>query len=156
MAYEFRTQRMVEFAETDMAGILHFSNFFRYLEAAEQALLRQPGMPLSRAVPQALAGLLWPRVHAACDYRAPLRYGDLVSIGVQVVRLGHSSVAYRMEIRREGADAEVAGQGDLAMACAREEADGRLRAVSLPEEWRQALTAYMVPRPGPERILPES
>ena len=35
MTYEFHNQHRVEFAETDMAGIVHFSNFFRYMEMAE-------------------------------------------------------------------------------------------------------------------------
>ena len=42
MAYEFRLVRQVEFSETDMAGIVHYSNFFRYMEAAEHALRLQP------------------------------------------------------------------------------------------------------------------
>ncbi len=35
MAYEFKLTRQIDFAETDMAGIMHFSNFFRFMEAAE-------------------------------------------------------------------------------------------------------------------------
>ena len=34
MAYEFKVQRRVEFSETDMAGIVHYANFFRYMETA--------------------------------------------------------------------------------------------------------------------------
>jgi acyl-CoA thioester hydrolase len=36
MAFEFKLTRRVEFAETDMAGIVHFSNFFRYMESARR------------------------------------------------------------------------------------------------------------------------
>ena len=35
MTFEFHTTRRIQFAETDMAGIVHFSNFFRYMEEAE-------------------------------------------------------------------------------------------------------------------------
>ena len=41
MACEHRLQRRVEFSETDAAGIVHFSNFFRYMEGAEHAFLRR-------------------------------------------------------------------------------------------------------------------
>ena len=34
MAYEYQITRRVEFAETDMEGIMHFSNFFRFMESA--------------------------------------------------------------------------------------------------------------------------
>ena len=40
MACEYRHLRMVEFADTDMAGIVHFSRYFRYVEEAEHAFLR--------------------------------------------------------------------------------------------------------------------
>ena len=36
----FEIQRHVEFYETDMAGIVHFSNFFRYMETCEHAFVR--------------------------------------------------------------------------------------------------------------------
>ena len=32
MSYEFQITRRVEFFETDLAGIMHFSNFFRFME----------------------------------------------------------------------------------------------------------------------------
>ena len=32
--------RRVEFGDTDLAGIMHFSNFFRFMEAAETDFLR--------------------------------------------------------------------------------------------------------------------
>ena len=38
MPYEFKAVRRVEFSETDMAGIVHFSNFFRYMEKRSRVL----------------------------------------------------------------------------------------------------------------------
>src|SRR5437868_6014643 len=40
----FRTTRRIEFGDTDMAGIVHFANFFRFMEAAECAFLRSRGL----------------------------------------------------------------------------------------------------------------
>src|SRR5215831_6794970 len=47
MPEPFRTQRRVEFADTDMAGIVHFANFFRYMEAAEVEFLRSRGLSVA-------------------------------------------------------------------------------------------------------------
>ena len=44
MATGFVYHRRVTFAETDMAGIVHFSNFYRYMEEAEHAFLRSRGL----------------------------------------------------------------------------------------------------------------
>ena len=43
MSTPFYTSRLVEFADTDMAGIIHFSAYFRYMESAEHELLRSMG-----------------------------------------------------------------------------------------------------------------
>ena len=56
---EYRLKRRVQFYETDMAGIVHFSWFFRYMEEAEHALWRAAG--LSIAPPDSAIG--WPRVN---------------------------------------------------------------------------------------------
>ena len=47
MAHEFTLTRRVEFSETDMAGIVHFSNFFRFMESAEHAFFRSLGFSVA-------------------------------------------------------------------------------------------------------------
>ena len=56
--HEFNITRMVEFNETDMAGIVHFSVFFRYMEYAEHAFFRSLGSSI--VDPELAVG--WPRV----------------------------------------------------------------------------------------------
>ena len=86
MAHEFRLERRVEFADTDMAGIMHFANFFRLMEATEHAFFRSLGLALHENTGGAMAG--WVRVHAECDYVSPLRYPELVEIRLRVTELG--------------------------------------------------------------------
>ena len=43
----YRVKRRVEFHETDSAGIVHFSNFFRYMEAAEVEFLNSLGLSVA-------------------------------------------------------------------------------------------------------------
>ena len=43
MAEPFRTTRLVEFHDTDMAGIMHFASFFHYMESAEHEFIRSLG-----------------------------------------------------------------------------------------------------------------
>ena len=63
---EFVYRRRVQFPETDATGIVHFTNFFKYMEEAEHAMWRAAG--LSIAAPGAEIG--WPRVAASFDYRS--------------------------------------------------------------------------------------
>ena len=46
MPYEFKVVRRVEFSDTDMAGIMHYSNFFRFMETAEHGFFRSLGFSI--------------------------------------------------------------------------------------------------------------
>ena len=60
MPAEFIIRRRVQFAETDMAGVLHFSNYFRYMEEIEHAFWRS--LDLTVYFRDAAPYLSWPRV----------------------------------------------------------------------------------------------
>ena len=129
----FRTTRIVEFAETDMAGMVHFAEFFRYMEAAEHAFLRSLGLSVVMEIDGGKYGL--PRVSAACDYLRPARFGEELTIEVTVVKLGRSSVHYAFEFTRGG---EAIARGRVTAAFCRFE-DGRPQAWDLPAAFRTKL-----------------
>ena len=64
MSTPFRTTRRIEFADTEMAGIVHFANFFRFMEAAEVEFLRSRG--LSVRIPFSLWVQSWQDVRTKC------------------------------------------------------------------------------------------
>jgi len=96
----FRTKRRIEFGDTDMAGIVHFANFFRYMEAAETAFLRSLGGSVKLVWEGQPIG--FPRVAASCDYQNPAFFEDLIDIDVRIERLGRKSVTYAFEFSRDG------------------------------------------------------
>ena len=53
-------RRRVEFAETDAAGMVHFSVFFRYMEEAEHAAWRAAGLDIFEGHEEQS----WPRISA--------------------------------------------------------------------------------------------
>ncbi len=110
----FRYQRRVEFRDTDAAGIVHFSVFFNYMEAAECALLRDLGMNV--VMTDADGSFSFPRVAVRCDYLAPLRFGDVTTIDVAVVRLGASSVTYGFDFSLDG---QPVAKGEVTAVCCR-------------------------------------
>lgn len=131
MAYEFRTLRRVEFYETDMAGIVHYSNFFRYMESAEHAFFRSLGhsVVLQRFDPP--LGL--PRVHAECDYFQPLRFEDEVEIHFLVADKRPKSLAYLFRFRKVNVDPPVLiAHGRLTVVCVAHQHNGSLQAALLP------------------------
>jgi phenylacetate-CoA ligase len=62
MPSEYHTKRRVEFAETDMAGIVHFANFFRYMETTEHEFLRSLGLSVHATIDGRT--ISWPRIRA--------------------------------------------------------------------------------------------
>ena len=57
MPYEFKMIHRVEFADTDMAGIIHFASYFRYMEVTEHAFFRSLGFSIYTRAPEARGGL---------------------------------------------------------------------------------------------------
>ncbi len=132
MAYEFKQERRIEFAETDMAGIVHFSNYFRFMEAAEHDFFRSLGFTVHTTEDGVMQG--WARVHAECDYQRPLHYGDTVEIHMIVREKGSTSFGYEFRFRLAGGGPEVA-RGRLKVVCvARGPGDDRMRASEIPAD----------------------
>lgn len=139
MPYEFRLTRRVEFAETDMAGIVHFSNFFRMMEATEHAFFRSLGFSIHGHDPVVTTG--WPRVSAACDYTRPLRFEEEVEIHLLVAEVRTRSIRYEFVFRKVGDGSEVA-RGRITAVCACvEKSTGKLQAMAIPEAIRARITA---------------
>ena len=131
----FRTTRRIEFADTDMAGIVHFSNFFRFMEAAEVAYLRARGLSVRLSWEGRELG--FPRVSASCDYLKPARFEDVLEVTVAVERLGRSSVTYAFEFFKVG---EAVARGGITAVCCRV-GPGPLRAREIPPGIRALLEA---------------
>ena len=132
MAYEFQVTRRVDFCDTDMAGIVHFSNYFRYMEATETAFLRSLG--LSGALAYTRSGFCLPRVHVECDYTAPLRFEDEVRIHLLVKKKGTRTLAYQFRFHRlNGSQLEEVAHGKVVVVCAERKEDGALQAVPMPK-----------------------
>lgn len=132
MAYEFKAVRRVEFSETDMAGIVHYSNFFKYMEFAEHAFFRSLGMSVvSRDVDPPVG---WPRVRAECDFKLPLHFEDEVEIHMLVSGKHSKSLTYSFRFRRlnENPPCEVA-RGSLTVVCVTHDKDGKMKSAAIPK-----------------------
>jgi acyl-CoA thioester hydrolase len=121
----FRYTRKVFFYETDLAGVVHFSCYFRYLEEAEHALWRAAGLTVDRAG----ASLGYPRVSATFDYKSPLFFEDELTIVARVHTVTKRTIKYSFVCTR--GDTAI-GTGWLTTACATRQEDGSMRSVEVP------------------------
>ncbi len=134
-SYSFEYQRRVEFHETDLAGIVHFSNFYRYMETAEHEFMRSLGHPVHRQMAEAEIG--WPRVSASCEFRKPARNDDILVIRVSIDEIRTRSVRYGFRFYLDPADPPIA-TGKVAVACVKFE-NGDISAVPIPDQIRSDL-----------------
>jgi YbgC/YbaW family acyl-CoA thioester hydrolase len=139
MPYEFRLTRRVEFAETDMAGIVHFSNFFRMMEMAEHAFFRSLGSSIHAEVDGETIG--WPRVSTSCDYARPLRFEDEVEIQLLVAEVRHRSIRYQFTFCNPVDRLEIARGSVVAVCATVDRSSGKLAPRAIPGALRAQITA---------------
>lgn len=147
----FRHTMPVRFADVDHAGIVYYPRFFHYFHIAFEELFRARlgGRSYVALLDQERIG--FPAVSAHCDYKAPLRFGDVMDIELSVERLGQRSITFRYRVYRRPADERAdAGAGEDARVLAAEGTStsavvdlDAFRATSIPEHLRQLLGTLM-------------
>jgi len=131
---EYRTTRRVEFADTDMARIMHFARFFNFMEEVEHEFLRSLGLSVMMDFDAIHVG--FPRVAASCDFFKPLKFEDVVDVTLQIERLGSKSITYAIAFSKDGV---AVARGTLTTCCVRVDPDGAFHAIAIPDKIREKL-----------------
>jgi acyl-CoA thioester hydrolase len=134
MAEAFRCTRQVEFNDTDMAGIAHFTAFFRWMEEAETAFLRSLGLTVLGVWQGEKVSL--PRVSVSCDYMKPMRFGEQLTIAVTVEKIGRSSLTYAFDFFK---GEEPVARGHITAVFCQSDSDHGLQAREVPQAMRALL-----------------
>ncbi|MET1101368.1 MAG: thioesterase family protein [Pyrodictiaceae archaeon] len=121
----------VYWSETDAALMMHFSNFFRVCERVEEEFFWTLGL---RFDPH--SDIIFPRVHASCDYRSPLHPGDAYRVDLVEILVGKSSITYRYRFYNESRGGRLAAECTI-VAVAYDRRTGR--SIEVPGELRKLL-----------------
>lgn len=78
MAYE----RKVNYYETDQMGIVHHSNYIRWMEEARVSFLEENGLPYDEMEKN---GVLIPVLAVNCEYKTAFRFGDIFYLELSLV-----------------------------------------------------------------------
>jgi len=135
MASSYSMTRVVEFCETDMAGIAHFSNFYRWMEQAEHAFFRSLGLTIANHQDDGTS-IGFPRVSCSCRFLAPAKFEDELDMLLKVQRIGVKSLTYDIEFSL--ADKPVA-TGTLKTVCCRFRPGQTLNTIEIPELYRSKI-----------------
>ena len=137
MPETFRHSRLIEFRDTDMAGIVHFSNFFAYMEQAEHAFLRSIGLGVFCSIDG--NEISWPRVNASCNYRQAIRFEEMIDIDLSVVRIGSKSITYDFQFSREGTPV---ADGSLTAVCCKIRHGEKPESTQIPRDFIEKVKPY--------------
>ncbi len=142
MASSYHTTHRVEFCETDMAGIVHFSNFNKWMEQTEHAFFRSLDLKIISHRPDGTT-LGWPRVSAQCRFDSPAKYEDVLDIRLTVQRIGVKSLTYDFVF---SLGERIVARGSLKTVCCIIRAGHSLESIEIPEDYTARIEEYTPPR----------
>jgi len=134
---KFKVKLRVPWVDTDTAGVVHFTNYFKYFEIAEEELYNALGFNYTTLKEK--YGLWIPRVEAHCNYKAPSRFNDELEISVWIDEMGKKHIKYRFTIENLTSGRLVA-EGWVVVVTVK---IGENRAAPIPEEIREKLETFM-------------
>jgi acyl-CoA thioester hydrolase len=140
----FIHQRTVEFHETDAAGLVHFTNYFRFAESAEHAMFRE--IDYSMMLHQDGAFYGWPRVRAQIKYSAPLYSGDQIEVQLGILEIKDKAIEYSFRVVRLE-DGSLAAKGTFSTLHVSfdDGASREMKTRKIPETLRSKLQPYLLP-----------
>lgn len=138
MVEVFSTSYRVAWVDTDAAGVVHFTNFFRMFERAEEDFYLSLGFSFKDIAER--YGVWFPRVEAFCRYKSPAYFGDLLTIKLRIMELGEKHVKYRFRVMRKE---ELLAEGYVVVVAAEKERNVSTR---IPDDVKMKLQPYVSER----------
>jgi acyl-CoA thioester hydrolase len=130
----YRFPVRVYYEDTDAAGVVYHTNYFKYAERARTEMLRQFG--IEQGALRSATGLTFAVRRCSADFILPARLDDDLVVVTRIVDLGGASVEFEQEILR--ADIILVRLTFQIVCLGRNN-----RAHRLPSEFRAAFQAKM-------------
>lgn len=88
----------VYYEDTDLAGIVYYANYLRFIERARTEWLREIGV--DQTVLKAKAGVVFVVRHVDADYLRPAHFDDLLTVESRLCELGNARVVMDQVVMR--------------------------------------------------------
>jgi len=140
MARTFRTERKIRFSHCDPAGIVYFVNFFDMVSGAVEDWFGEAigwtfnDMHIHRRVG-------FPIVNTGCEFFRPCHLGDVLTLELEIAKLGRSSIEFGVTGRVLG-DEKFRARHKVALMSLDTQ-----RALPIPDELRAKMLPYVTEAP---------
>ena len=97
----------VYYEDTDMAGVVYYANYLKFIERGRSEALREAGVD-QQAMRE--AGIVFVVKSLKADYHAPGRYDDMLTVATDLLQVKGASATLAQSVSCEGVklfDAEV-------------------------------------------------
>jgi acyl-CoA thioester hydrolase len=131
----FKTTYHVSWVDTDAAQVVHFSNYFRIFEKAEEEMYTQLGLSFNEI--RQKYNFWFPRVEALCRFKAPAKYGDILEVNLIVEEIMTKAVKYGFTIFNKSE--QLVAEGYVVIVIADKKVG---HAVNVPKELIRKLETY--------------
>jgi YbgC/YbaW family acyl-CoA thioester hydrolase len=100
-------RRSIRFADTDAAGVAHFSRLLVIVEEAVHDFFQSKGLPILDAA------TAWPVVSIHADYSAACRFQDEITVSLSMDKIGTSSLGFSFTAAKADGTACFGGKATL-------------------------------------------
>ncbi len=100
--------KTAKYYETDQMGVIHHSNYIRWMEEARVDMLSQIGYPYRRFEEM---GYISPVLHVDCEYKKSVKFDDEVQIIVRLQEAGRVKFTLRYDIYNMSEDGVLSAYG---------------------------------------------
>ena len=134
----YRIEEYVRWEDIDAAGIINYQAYLRFFGLAEAEMLRQAGLNY-RFLFEVL-GIWLPRVRVECDFFAPVKLDELLSVEAFFSRIGRTSIHLEFEVRAKADPERVVASGKYVLVCVQQ---GTFEPVPVPAAIREKLLPFL-------------
>ncbi|MEO0763522.1 MAG: tol-pal system-associated acyl-CoA thioesterase [Pseudomonadota bacterium] len=92
----------VYYEDTDLAGIVYYANYLKFIERGRTEALRAAG--IDQVSLKVEAGLVFVVRSLSAEYLVPARFDDLLTVETAVVEIGRASLTVAQAVRRGAED----------------------------------------------------
>lgn len=124
----------VDWGDCDPAQIVFYPNYFAWFDAATHRFFREAGLAMDGL--EARFGVIFPLTEASARFLRPSGYGDAIELRTTVAEWKPKGLVLAHQGWRDGA---LLIEGRESRVCVAREPGGKLQAVEVPAEVRQAL-----------------
>lgn len=97
---KFSMEHRVNYKETDQMGVVYYANYLIWFEIVRTEYFRDKNLVYKQIEDERKIYL--PVAEATCQYKAPARYDDIVTLMTWISEMGKSKLIFQYEIEIDG------------------------------------------------------